>query len=30
MAKIKILLSGVGAELVLGNYWAKDATIYND
>jgi len=30
MPKIKIQLSGVAAELVLGNYMPKDATIFND
>ena len=30
MSKIKIQISGVGAELVLGNYMPKDATIFND
>ncbi|MDD4971641.1 MAG: hypothetical protein PHT07_19620 [Paludibacter sp.] len=30
MSKIKIQISGVAAELVLGNYMPKDATIFND
>jgi hypothetical protein len=30
MSKITIKLSGVGAELVLGDYMPKDATIYNN
>lgn len=30
MTKIKILLTGVAAELVLGNYMPKDATIFNN
>lgn len=30
MSKIKIQLSGVGAELVLGDYMPKDTTIFND
>ena len=30
MSKIYIQISGVGAELVLGNYMPKDATIFND
>jgi hypothetical protein len=30
MSKIKIQISGVGAELVLGNYMPGDETIYND
>jgi len=30
MSKIKIQISGVGAELVLGNYMPGDATIFND
>jgi hypothetical protein len=30
MSKINIQLSGVAAELVLGNYMPKDSTIYND
>ena len=30
MSKINIQLSGVAAELVLGNYMPKDLTIYND
>jgi len=30
MAKIKIEIKGVGAELVLGNYMPKDPTIYKD
>ena len=30
MSKINIQISGVGAELVLGNYMPKDATIFND
>ena len=30
MSKIQIKLSGVGAELALGNYMPKDATIFND
>jgi len=30
MSKIKIQLSGVGAELVLGNYMPLDTTIFND
>jgi len=30
MSTINIKLSGVGAELVLGNYMPKDATIFND
>jgi hypothetical protein len=30
MSKIQIKLSGVGAELVLGSYMPKDATIFND
>jgi len=30
MSKIKIQLSGVGAELVLGNYMPKDTTIFID
>lgn len=30
MSKINIKLSGVAAELVLGNYMPKDATIFND
>lgn len=30
MSKINIQISGVAAELVLGNYMPKDATIFND
>jgi hypothetical protein len=30
MSKIKIQISGVGVEMVLGNYMPKDATIFND
>lgn len=30
MSKIRIQISGVGVELVLGNYMPKDATIFND
>lgn len=30
MSKIKIQISGVGVELVLGNYMPKDTTIFND
>lgn len=30
MSKINIKLSGIGAELVLGNYMPKDSTIFND
>ena len=30
MSKINIQISGVSAELVLGNYMPKDSTIYND
>ena len=30
MSKIKIQISGVGAELVLGSYMPGDATIFND
>lgn len=30
MTKIRIQISGVGAELVLGNYMPKDATIFNN
>ncbi len=30
MSKIRIQLTGVGAELVLGNYMPKDTTIFND
>ena len=29
MSKVKIQLSGVAAELALGNYMPKDETIYN-
>src|ERR1035437_1453273 len=30
MSKIRIQLTGVGAELVIGNYMPKDSTIFND
>lgn len=30
MSKIKIRITGIGAELALGNYMPRDATIFND
>ena len=30
MSKIKIRITGIAAELALGNYMPKDATIFND
>ena len=30
MSKINIQLTGIAAELVLGNYMPKDSTIFND
>jgi len=30
MSKIKIRITGIGAELTLGNYMPRDATIFND